>query len=380
MNDGGYNAILDALKAESEGLPPISLDDILVKDDPALLEPGRWEIRTLKDAYEPRPPLLYLVAPLFTAQSLNIVYGAPGTLKSMLLADMCVCVAAGLPWLEPLPKAKGTPFATTKAPVLWLDFDNGPRRSDERFEALGKARNLPTDTPISYVSMGRPRLDGSDEVIMAKVTELVAHMGAKLIVIDNLGLVTGDTEENNSTMAAVMDRFRALAIDTDSAVIIIHHQRKANGTDGRKGDTLRGSSSIESSLDLALLIDREAGTENNFVTFTATKVRGTPTIPPCGAVFTYSHKEGSHELEHARFYQQVIEDTTSDSAIDSAILNIVSIGKPLLKKELTDAVKEDLPDIGLNRIRGRIDFLAGTNRILESSGDRHSKLYGAASR
>src|SRR5690606_12673875 len=106
----------------------------------------RWNIRTLTDAYRPRPPVEYLVEGLFPTPSLNIVYGSPGTLKSMVLADMCICVAAGLPWLMPITTNQGNTFGVTQAPILWIDLDNGARRSDERFEALARSRDLDADT------------------------------------------------------------------------------------------------------------------------------------------------------------------------------------------------------------------------------------------
>ncbi len=58
-----------------------------------------WQAYTLADAYQARPPIQYIAGALFEVPSLNIVYGAPGTLKSFLLQDLAVCVAAGQEWL-----------------------------------------------------------------------------------------------------------------------------------------------------------------------------------------------------------------------------------------------------------------------------------------
>jgi hypothetical protein len=52
-------------------------------------------------------PLIYVVEGLFPLPSLSIVYGAPGTIKSLLMADLAICAAAGLPWLPPLPHLLG---------------------------------------------------------------------------------------------------------------------------------------------------------------------------------------------------------------------------------------------------------------------------------
>jgi hypothetical protein len=91
----------------------------LVSSDQAASE--EWQIYTLADAYRSRSPMRYVVDGLFPLPSVSIVYGAPGTLKSLLMADMAVSVAAGAPWL-PLPSAaleRGIP--TLPVAVLWCD-------------------------------------------------------------------------------------------------------------------------------------------------------------------------------------------------------------------------------------------------------------------
>ncbi|PIP35489.1 MAG: hypothetical protein COX20_11090, partial [Desulfobacterales bacterium CG23_combo_of_CG06-09_8_20_14_all_52_9] len=65
------------------------------------------QVCTLADAYKERPVLQYVVSGLFPLPSLSIVYGAPGTLKSLLLADMAICVASGNAWLPPASSSDG---------------------------------------------------------------------------------------------------------------------------------------------------------------------------------------------------------------------------------------------------------------------------------
>ena len=116
-----------------------------------------WVIRTLADAFRPRLPADYIVGKLFRVPSLNIVYGAPGTLKSFLLADLMVCVAAGIDWLPYAPhQGGGNGAAVTQRPVFWIDFDNGPDVTDDRFAALIRGHNLPV-TCLLYTS------DAADE-------------------------------------------------------------------------------------------------------------------------------------------------------------------------------------------------------------------------
>lgn len=68
-------------------------------------DPGLWtgQIYTLEEAFKPRPKRQYIVTGLIPLPSLTIVYGPPGGFKTFVVADLAICVAAGLPWLAPLP-------------------------------------------------------------------------------------------------------------------------------------------------------------------------------------------------------------------------------------------------------------------------------------
>jgi len=343
--------------------------DRLTRQDQA---PG-WEFRTLADAYEPRDPLVYVVDGLFSLPSLSIVYGAPGTFKSLLLAEMCCCVAAGLPWLQPLPeKGDVTPIATVQAPACWLDFDNGQRRTDERLEAIGRTYKLPADTPLYYVAMPLPWLDVTRLDAVPFLVEQIQKVGARLAVIDNLGVVSGKADENSAEMVQVLSAFRRVAELAGAAVVLVHHQRKAQGFNTRAGESLRGHSSIEAAIDLALLVEREEHADT--AKLKSTKTRGDDVLP-FAALWAYAHKEGTRELATARFWGWPVEDVLSDAAIDRVTLEILGDDGKLNQGELAEQVKERLPDIGVNRIRGRVNFLAATGTLLTEDGARGAKLY-----
>lgn len=371
------------------------------RDGPKL---GRmWQIFTLSDAYQERSPLVYRVAGVFHEASLNLVFGAPGSLKSMLLADMAACVAVGNPWLSPLPTVQsqaGRSFQTIQTPVLWVDYDNGKRRTHERFSAIGKGHELPIDAAIHYVSMAAPWLDlsldsGEESDPRAlragavALMELIQANGYGLVIVDNLGLVSGDADENSVEMKTVMGNLRNIADKTDAAIVVIHHQRKGGAGNGRSGDAMRGSSSIEASLDLALWIER---TDKSTVTVTSTKERGAE-VPTFGAQFTYEHKPGTHDLETARFYSAKIEtaEDKEDRAIAEMVLNVLKdatkAGYPQLKQgtivervsEHSDMALMDKKP-GVNRVRSLLSQMVGDGKLSEESGSRGAKLYSLAER
>lgn len=344
---------------------------------------GKWKLRSLTDAYAERPPLHYLVEGLLPCPSLAIVYGGPGSLKSMLLADLAVTIVAGARWLEPLPSSTSVPgvtFATSQAAVLWVDFDNGIRRTDERIAAFALARQLAIDAPIHYVSMPQPWLDASKATMMTELAELITTLDAKLIIIDNLGLITGDTEENSGEMAQVMGNLRWLCEETVSAVIVVHHQRKSSGTGDkgiRKGEMLRGHSSIEAALDLALLVERKEG--EDAVAVIPTKVRGFKEYNIFGAHFTYDHRPGTKDLALGRFYSLAVssKEDREVEAIQEGIKTVLRGTSSIGQSELVNAVRDSLAAIpggtapGINKVRGILKGMVDAKEVLADGSGRH---------
>lgn len=339
-----------------------------------------WKAFSIADAYEDRPPVEFIIPGLFALPSLNIVYGPPGSLKSFILADLAISAAAGGLWLPAAPWLADNgarSFPTNPVKVLWVDFDNGRRRTLDRFAALGRAHGLPEDNDrLNIYSMPRPWLDASDTVSIAGLAGRIQRTGARLVIIDNLGVVTGDTDENTGDMALVMSQFRQIAEDTGCAIVLIHHQRKSNGLSGRAGDSLRGHSSIEAALDLAIMIEREEYSET--IGLRATKMRG-PDVMPFSAYFTFEAKpDRPDELQTARFFGVSVDDVTSSMAIDKAIIEVLDDGNEYGKTALAKAVKELLAEVGINRIRPRIDKLAGEKSIQAIPGKRRGeRIYKA---
>jgi hypothetical protein len=334
-----------------------------------------WKFHTLTDAYAERSPAQHLVSGLIVLPSLVILFGAPGTLKSLFLAYFAVCVAAGFPFLPPLPGREGVARAVHQSAVIWLDFDNGTRRTLERFKAIGRALNASANLRLHILSMGYPWLNAGDEGLITELIELALARDAKLIVIDNLGVISGGADENSTDMVPIMSNLRRLAEHTGAAVIVVHHQRKSNGFVGRAGETMRGNTAIEAAIDLGLLVEREP--HSNLITIRSTKSRDTDVLP-FGAEFTFESEEDSEELARATFFGTLVEDNLSDAAIDRAIIETVSDHRPINGTKLVKAVHATLPAVGMNRIRKRANDLVSASRLVSTIGERRSRLYDLA--
>lgn len=348
-----------------------------------------WVIETAADALMPQPPLEYLVDQLLPAPCLAIVYGGPGSLKSMVLADLAVCVAGGLRWLEGRDGddvQPGVSLSTVQSPVLWIDFDNGKRRTRQRIGAMLRAHHLDASTPAHYTSMPVPHLDASKPIHVEALAARIRKGGYRLVIIDNLGLITGDTEENGADMANVMGHLRRLSEETQAAIVLIHHQRKSSANSDsngiRKGETLRGHSSIEASLDLALLVERKAG--EDVIAIIPTKVRDFLAWDIIGARFTYEHFDGTHDLSEARFFSEAAatKEDMAQRLLDTCIVDLVRAEPGILQKNLVAATTEtvQVPQGGKvpgpTAIRRAIKRLV-TDGAMEEGGNGSERRYWA---
>jgi len=219
--------------------------------------------------------------------------------------------------------------------------------------------------PSPWLNAGSPR---DIDSLIARVND----RSIKFICIDNLGLIAGSADENSAEMIQVMGNLRLVAERTGAAVVVIHHERKSSGTGGRAGDAVRGHSSIEAALDLALQVEREP--HSNVVTIKSTKTRDVD-VMPFGAEFRYEHKPDIGDLATALFVPYEVEDDTSDHAIEREILSVLA-DAPLLKQtELIEKVKRQGIEAGKNRIGPIANRLADKGRIVVNIGHRGSKLY-----
>lgn len=159
----------------------------------------RWEVLGIEELLQPPRRAEYLIDGLLRKPSLSCWYGPPGDLKSMLLMDLAVCAASGQDWLAPLPNvSQGGGFHVQQGPVLWLDMDNGPDRLKERFGALCRARGI-TNAPIYAISLPRPVFDASKPEEADLLAAQVKRLGAVLLVVDNLGTVSGGRDRFHCT-------------------------------------------------------------------------------------------------------------------------------------------------------------------------------------
>lgn len=315
-------------------------------------------------------PLREVVAG-FVRPGLVVVFGAPGSLKSLLLADLVVCAAVGRAWLEPLAGETVAAKRTTRTRAVWLDTDNGALTTQTRLGAVLRAYSVTEQLPVYAFSLPNPPFLAADNRSVVAMRDLLRDYGAGLLVVDNLANVAAGADENGAEMVRVMANLRWLAEQADCCVVLIHHQRKANGTKARAGETLRGHGSIEAALDLALLVERDEK-QKDLVTVTATKCRHAQ-LEPFGARFAY---EGDGTvLRKARFFGCSAEAGV-EYALRKAILEAAQ--EEITQSELVKAVQREVAGAGRDRIRALAEQMAREGELRKAAGKKGAILYSCA--
>ena len=327
-----------------------------------------FDFLTLEDAYQERHPRTYALQGITEMPSVNILYGTPTSMKSMLLADKVHCILNGIPWLQNDHGALGV--QTNKTGILWVDFDNGRRRTLDRLAAVGRHYGTRKDAPLYIVSCPAEGLNmRSPESFLRLESTISSDVG--YVVVDNLGYVSGGADENSTEMVPVMGAFRTLAERTGVAFDIVHHERKSSASAGeRAGDKIRGSTSIEGALDRAFRVVRTPG--EDLITVYSVKERD-QAVKPMSARFKFVH-DIYGELREAWFVGETAD--TVEFKVQKSILSFVEYEK----RNQTQVIKHvhaefEKEKVGRPAITKALNNLVNTGRLITTPGNCGAILY-----
>jgi hypothetical protein len=212
---------------------------------------SRRKLHWAEEAFEPQPPIDWIVNGLFSAGSVSVLYGDPGTGKTYALLDMGVAVALGEDWLD---------HPTKQSHVLFVDEESGPRRLKRRLHQVLHSHNANKDTKLAFLSLPLFNLRDKNEATALQL--FIQEAKAKLIIIDAMIDVLDGGDENIASVVQPMFRnLRTIATNEQAAFVIIHHPNRGGG--------YRGTSAMEGAVDLMLKVTRN----NDLLTFNSEKTR-----------------------------------------------------------------------------------------------------------
>lgn len=233
----------------------------------------------------------WLVEGIWTVGGCGFISGAPKSYKSYLALDLAVSVASGGYWLG-LKQHR----VREARPVLYLQEEDGRATVKERLEYVLDAR-APELSPYGLLAArtdvdpptrgdntrGAPRESvpplrqsatvswapppealalathvqtgfiSSDETWQGWLEEKIREAQFGLVIIDTLGTTAGDvdTDRAGDLMLKLLRPLRTLARETETAICLVHHNRKSqpNANGARAGSEMLGSVALHAWVD-----------------------------------------------------------------------------------------------------------------------------------
>jgi hypothetical protein len=184
--------------------------------------PKRWggDVLTFLGAEEPAMEAshVYWCDGLVVRDEPGLFLGEPKIGKTLVVEDLALSLAAGLP-------AFCGRQIFGRARVLLLTREDSDRTTRARLWQLARAHQLPHEDLAGWLEVDGTtglRLDRDDDVAAFR-SNLDRF---DVVFIDSLSTVHAGDENAARDMSPVMNAWRQLALETRTAIVIVHHLRK----------------------------------------------------------------------------------------------------------------------------------------------------------
>jgi hypothetical protein len=214
-----------------------------------------------EDAIPPRP----WIAPGYLMRGSVTVISGPGSAgKSSLMVGWATALAIGC--------AFHGMSASTPMRVATYNVEDDGNEQKRRFSAMLQRMGcthsqlggrLAILGPARVGTLLHAARDGTllvNTPVMDRLEAFVKEFRPDVLMLDPFVELHAAEENDNTAIRAVMARFRAMAIEHNMAVVLLHHSRKGT-TDPGDPDTVRGASSIIGAARVAQTINRMAPEE-----------------------------------------------------------------------------------------------------------------------
>ena len=321
-------------------------------------------------------PPAWLWYPLIPRGALTLVIGQPATGKTTLMAWLAARLSRG----DALPNYSGHPRPVVRQEpefVAWYDSESTGGAFRRRLEAAGADLDM-----VRYASPDTAATLDAVDAIKADLNAMPTLPA--LVVFDTLGgFLTGKTSlESMSDMRRLLRPLAALADETGTAVVLLHHEGKA-----RRADLMHagvGSIGIMGAARSALFCGKHPDSEGVYVMVHA-KASEEATAQPVayrlerhelgnGASTVKMELDGVSNVDPLNVVNRPLPESDGDrGAIAEAIQfleNFLSEG-PALKSEILSAGRKE--GISAQTLRRAREALRVENKPFEQPGVRRDR-------
>lgn len=207
---------------------------------------GGPELETMADMLaRPDEQMRYVVDGLLPAGGTSLLSGFAKSGKSTLVGSLVLAVARGSSFLG---------RDCMQGRVLYLAFEDHPQALRDRMLALGARADDPILSMTGYLP--------AEVDSLAWVRAAVEQHRPVLVVADTLVRMVAVDLNDYSAVAGALEPFFALARESGTHLLMLHHSRKDAGDFGL--DVL-GSQALPGSVDTVISLRREPGTGARYI-------------------------------------------------------------------------------------------------------------------
>lgn len=163
----------------------------------------------------------YIIQDFLVPKTVNMLYSAPGSYKSLLTLDACLSVALGEPWL-------GMP--TTKGKVLILDRENNESELRNRLVSLVNGHGWKRKRSIMNVNLLIQFGTFDDSKFLALLADHVNTEKISLIVVDTIRRFGNFQENSSDDINKLYSAFQKIINGTKASILFLHHANKEGGS------------------------------------------------------------------------------------------------------------------------------------------------------
>ena len=221
-----HDSVLARIATESENCLPL-----------VALKPGNpFRFFNITEMMVDPPPPDWIIHGYLEGDTLAVLFGESGSMKSFVALDMALCVATGRAWHGhsiPMP-----------GPVFYIAAEGGQGLA-KRMKAWTVAQQMEPLAPLFILPRPVQFLDPTDvEQVAEAIAALVQEHGApRLLIIDTLARCFGGDENGSKDMNAFVAALDRLRVRFRCTMLVIHH----SGLNDK--NRARGSSVLRAALD-----------------------------------------------------------------------------------------------------------------------------------
>lgn len=179
----------------------------------------------------------WIVPGLFVESSVALLAGAPGLGKSFVLLDLCLSIAAGVPFI-------GRDVQQARTLYVAGEGVSGLRNRIAAWRQAHEGVSIPADG-FTLASSG---VNLSDDRSVARLVNLVREQEIGVVVLDTLSQLASIESENDASQVATVLRNVQLIREANpgTLVVLVHHVNKGAGA-------VRGSSALRGNVDTVVV-------------------------------------------------------------------------------------------------------------------------------